>query len=156
MKEYQILNREIRIFQNFSPGKKKRSEDFSTTKFKDVQTAWIYLFDHWSFLVAYSRLQFLPCILFLYNRIGIIITKSIFKRLQTLAQDACDPSPCQNGGFCSLTQDGKAECACTPDFVGIECEISTKSCDPSPCKSGKCIPTKTGAYCQCEGKMTVS
>ncbi|CAD5120562.1 DgyrCDS9128 [Dimorphilus gyrociliatus] len=58
--------------------------------------------------------------------------------------DACRLSPCENNGTC--TSDGLSstyECACDPDYSGVNCHILTDYCDlDKPCKNGgTCVNT---------------
>lgn len=39
----------------------------------------------------------------------------------TLAHSTCEPTPCQNGGTCTVVSHGY-ECTCSPGFMGTHCE----------------------------------
>ena len=75
-------------------------------------------------------------------------------------------NPCQNGGECSQSLDGRLTCNCAPDFNGTWCEQTTMAShvaklhkrDLDPCQSvtcsnhGVCSPqSQTGFVCICNG-----
>ena len=37
------------------------------------------------------------------------------------AHSSCEPTPCQNGGTCTVVSHG-FECTCSPGFMGTHCE----------------------------------
>lgn len=45
-------------------------------------------------------------------------------------EDACTPSPCENGGQCSLESEvpGGYSCSCSAGYTGINCETDINEC----------------------------
>ena len=56
--------------------------------------------------------------------------------------DMCNPSPCENGGACSVAgfPVASAQCACVDGYTGDQCEVAppvvTDPCTPNPCDNG--------------------
>ncbi|KAL9961552.1 hypothetical protein ACROYT_G030511 [Oculina patagonica] len=64
------------------------------------------------------------------------------------AHSTCEPTPCQNGGTCTVVAHGY-ECTCSPGFMGTHCELRSQ-CEPSPCKNGgTCYDVGQGYECTC-------
>ena len=42
-------------------------------------------------------------------------------RLDFFSASVCDGSPCLNGGTCSVSAGGTADCACVPGYSGATC-----------------------------------
>ncbi|MCL4137791.1 UNVERIFIED_CONTAM: hypothetical protein GTU68_008333, partial [Idotea baltica] len=64
--------------------------------------------------------------------------------------NACDNSPCRNGGSCQTTLEGGFFCLCRPGFRGNQCELESESCRPNPCQNGgSCISLRPGYKCSC-------
>lgn len=76
-------------------------------------------------------------------------------------QQPCNPSPCQNGGVCSIKYSASSingtpigfQCSCPLGWQGSLCEIRVPSvCDDSPCSNGgQCALTHslTTYRCNC-------
>ena len=64
-----------------------------------------------------NGLQFTSCLHILTSS-WIIISFILFL-------DACEPSPCQNGGTCVARGDGTFVCNCPSGFIGQLCGHST-------------------------------
>ena len=86
----------------------------------------------------------------------LVVLFAIFAALTALpaiAQDACDPNPCQNGGRCQGEGSEFFGCRCPAGFDGEFCEIdlSDSSCEPNPClNGGTCTDTGGGTFtCAC-------
>lgn len=67
-----------------------------------------------------------------------------------LAQEVCDPNPCQNGGLCSDDGRGNPTCRCPADTDGEFCEIVNDVCDPNPCANGGTCSDLGGGDFACE------
>lgn len=64
--------------------------------------------------------------------------------------DACDASPCNNGGACITDQDALAQCVCRPGYSGPHCEVGGTICqDLNPCRNGG-VCRVDGASFQCD------
>ncbi|XP_070566542.1 fibropellin-3-like [Ptychodera flava] len=69
--------------------------------------------------------------------------------------DACDFSPCKNGGTCTANGLDEYSCNCPSDFEGVNCEtekpLPVDPCDDNPCmNSGTCLNTRNDGYtCNC-------
>ncbi|XP_048587885.1 fibropellin-1-like [Nematostella vectensis] len=71
--------------------------------------------------------------------------------------DPCNPTPCQNGGTCSLTSNGTDySCTCAPSFTGKNCTTDIDECsDPKLCKNGGLCQNKEGGYtCNCTSSFS--
>ena len=69
----------------------------------------------------------------------------------TVSENACQSSPCLNGGICTADGDN-VSCECAEGFTGDFCETSSASgCDPNPClNGGECTEGDDGsATCAC-------
>ncbi|XP_055866862.1 sushi, von Willebrand factor type A, EGF and pentraxin domain-containing protein 1-like isoform X2 [Biomphalaria glabrata] len=69
--------------------------------------------------------------------------------------DACNPSPCQNGGTCYKNGDSYI-CNCITGYVGANCQHNFDDCEPNPClNGGVCTDLQSpsastpGFTCQC-------
>ena len=47
-------------------------------------------------------------------------------RLDFFSVSVCDGSPCLNGGTCSVSAGGTADCACVPGYSGATCASKPK------------------------------
>lgn len=64
------------------------------------------------------------------------------------AHSSCEPTPCQNGGTCTVVSHG-FECTCSPGFMGTHCELRSE-CEPNPCRNGgTCYDVGQGYECTC-------
>ena len=70
--------------------------------------------------------------------------------------DLCDPSPCENGGSCSIdSYTMMPVCTCPDGFIGKFCEteplkVFANPCANSPCERGECIISGVEFECVCE------
>lgn len=75
-----------------------------------------------------------------------------------MAQDACVPNPCLNGGQCSGEGSTFFGCRCFAGFEGEFCEIDTTggTCEPNPClNGGTCNDLGGGSFsCSCPAGTT--
>ncbi|KAJ8410896.1 hypothetical protein AAFF_G00188530 [Aldrovandia affinis] len=72
-----------------------------------------------------------------------------------LYPDACEKSPCQNGGSCTSLPSGGFECSCTSQFTGGRCETEITACVPNPCQNGGiCKPIGNAFLCSCRRGFT--
>jgi hypothetical protein len=71
-------------------------------------------------------------------------------RIFFLQVSNCAVNQCRNGGTCFLDASGRAQCRCTPSFIGNFCEI-VNPCFISPClNGGTCTPLGANSYlCSC-------
>jgi len=71
---------------------------------------------------------------------------------ETTDLNFCDVQPCENGGECSLTDDGYA-CACPDGFEGKNCEVNIEDCPAeNPCQNeGTCVDGVASYTCDCIG-----
>lgn len=103
---------------------------------------------------ALSPLRFLGFFAFIF------LTLLAFSTSPALAQNACDPNPCQNGGQCSGEGSTFFGCRCPADFDGEFCEIDNTGggniCDPNPClNGGTCNDLGGGTFsCSCPAGTT--
>ena len=60
--------------------------------------------------------------------------------VQALRVDPCIPNPCQNGGSCSLTDEGIYECSCPISHRGPDCtQCTVPNCAQcSQVREGQC------------------
>lgn len=69
--------------------------------------------------------------------------------------DACESSPCLNGGTC-IVRGFVSTCICPPAFSGPICNISLASCSDSTCRNGGTCLTEivSGTRCICAPGIT--
>ena len=60
----------------------------------------------------------------------------------------CDPNPCQNGGNCSQLGASVA-CACTPEFIGATCDVSSDPCIQLGCEAANSTCARFGETAEC-------
>ena len=50
-------------------------------------------------------------------------------------ESACSPSPCMNGGDCSLQTEvaGGYVCSCSVGYTGVNCEADINECEDGEC-----------------------
>ncbi|XP_026143390.1 protein jagged-1b-like isoform X2 [Carassius auratus] len=72
-------------------------------------------------------------------------------KLCQAAVNACDSSPCVNGGQCVERQGGRDMfCSCPLGYTGTYCEVELDHCNPNPCPKGvPCHSTEGGYKCTC-------
>lgn len=64
--------------------------------------------------------------------------------------DACNPTPCMNGGICTQTSPGQFSCLCLPGYGGSTCSNVIDVCQSCPCQNGGSCIGQGGTYvCQC-------
>nr|XP_028581876.1 protocadherin Fat 3 isoform X4 [Podarcis muralis] len=92
-----------------------------------------------------------------------------------LYPDACERSPCQNGGTCLSVPSGAGselegtsaelkmvprelkgyQCSCLSQFTGRNCESEITACFPNPCRNGgSCDPIGNAFICNCKSGLT--
>ncbi|XP_062983238.1 protocadherin Fat 3 isoform X3 [Elgaria multicarinata webbii] len=72
-----------------------------------------------------------------------------------LYPDACERSPCQNGGTCTSVPSGGYQCSCLSQFTGRNCESEITACFPNPCRNGgSCDPIGSAFICNCKSGLT--
>ncbi|XP_060090931.1 protocadherin Fat 3 isoform X1 [Heteronotia binoei] len=72
-----------------------------------------------------------------------------------LYPDACERSPCQNGGTCTSVPSGGYQCSCLSQFTGRNCESEITACFPNPCRNGgSCDPIGSAFICNCKNGLT--
>ena len=70
-----------------------------------------------------QRVRFLCIIGSLFSYCVNSQTENLFDNCYFLmCQDACNSSPCHNGGSCRVDNGGAFRCSCTPDFTGELCD----------------------------------
>ncbi|KAJ6664914.1 hypothetical protein lerEdw1_005886, partial [Lerista edwardsae] len=72
-----------------------------------------------------------------------------------LYPDACERSPCQNGGTCTSLPSGGYQCSCLSQYTGRNCESEITACFPNPCRNGgSCDPIGSAFICSCKSGLT--
>ena len=67
----------------------------------------------------------------------------------------CSSQPCQNGGMCSVQNDGSFKCECPKNFKGPQCEVNLDPCASNPClHEAKCVNLKNDFHCECPMKLS--
>ena len=82
---------------------------------------------------------------------GIHSDKVFISYLSSLAAtwNACDSSPCKNGGTCVNSGDSYS-CACADGFDSTNCDLNINDCSRNPCHNGgRCIDEVNWHRCEC-------
>ncbi|KAL8563415.1 hypothetical protein ACOMHN_054777 [Nucella lapillus] len=59
----------------------------------------------------------------------------------TTEVNACDSSPCQNGGQCTNLPEAEYQCRCPAQYEGDDCQTVKNPCDPNPCNNSDTTTT---------------